>query len=307
MKVAVTGASGFIGRQVCATLAAVGMMPKPVPRDLFTMAPRSSHSPDMPSRQLVQMLQGCSAVIHLAGLAHSSKYDWNELLEINVTATKRLALACVEAGPSRLLFLSSLSVHGPVSNERIGPNTAVRPITDYGKSKAIAEDALEKISSSRGLCVLAVRAPLVCGYGAPGNLELLRRAVSAGLPLPGSDWNRRDLVGLRNLSDLLTKALSVEDLGFLAAPVCDGTPVSTKTILHCIALGANRRARVIDVSAKALANVSTIPLLGSILNKMCSSLEVDASLAFNLLDFTPRWSTECELIRTGCAATTLNL
>jgi UDP-glucose 4-epimerase len=307
MKVAVSGASGFIGRQVCATLGSVGVKPIPLSRDLLKNAPSATRSSDTPSRELIQVLEGCCAVIHLAGLAHSNRHGWSELQEINVTATNRLARACIEAGLPRFVFLSSLSVHGPVRSERIGPNTSIRPISEYGKSKAIAEETLEKLSSGRGLDVLALRAPLVCGRGAPGNLALLKRALNLGLPLPSADWNRRDLVGLRNLSDLLVKSLTFSGRGFLATPVCDGAPVSTTTILRCMAQGANKRARIVPVSPKQLGVLSALPLLGPVLNKMCSSLEVDASLAFRLFEFTPRWSTECELLKTGCAVGNLNL
>lgn len=307
IKVAVTGANGFIGRRVCKTLADRNIAAVLVSRQSLSPDRSGASGSQAPSPGLVERLNGCSAVIHLAGLAHSKKYRLDDLLEANLNATVRLAQGCVQASVPRLVFVSSLSVHGILSDTRIGAQTPIRPATDYGKSKAMAEEALERLCATRGLSTLALRAPLVCGRGAPGNLAVLRKAIRFGYPIPSADWNKRDLIGVQNLSELLVRATSVADTGFKALPVCDGSPVSTSTILRCMGEGANRTAWAIPVSRDVLAVLSSLPVLGSLLLKMCSNLEVDGSRAAELLAFSPQYSTELELVEAGRMEPEFNL
>ena len=299
IKVAVTGGSGFVGRHVRTALSDRGITVVPVPRDQLYPVLGSEGGARTPSPELIQHLSGCSAVIHLAGLAHSHRHRLDDLVEANLNATLRLAHGCTQASVPRLVFVSSLAVHGNQIGNKIDADTPVRPSSDYGRSKAMAEEALEALSGVRGLSTLALRAPLVCGRGAPGNLATLRRAIRLGCPLPSADWNRRDLIGAKNLSEMLVQGTSVDFTGFVALPVCDGAPVSTKSILRCMSEGAKRTVVAVPFSRGGLAAISGIPVLGSVLFKMCSDLEVDGTRAFELLGFKPKYSTESELIEAG--------
>ena len=129
---------------------------------------------------------------------------------VNVEGTQRLAQQAVEAGVRRLVFLSSLKVLG----EDLRPDNPCRHglphnrQTPMAQSKWEAETALRAIGNASGLEVVVIRPPLVYGPGVKANFARLVQAVARGIPLPlGSVDNRRSLVGLDNLTDLITSCV----------------------------------------------------------------------------------------------------
>ena len=138
---------------------------------------------------------------------------------VNVAGTKRLAHAAAVAGVRRFVFLSSIGVHGAETFGRpFGAADAPAPHSAYARSKLEAEQALHAIARRHGLEVVVLRPPLVYGPHAPGNFATLVRAVRRGVPLPlGAVRNRRSLVGLDNLVDLIGTGAEEHVLDVVAA------------------------------------------------------------------------------------------
>lgn len=217
MKVAVTGASGFVGRALCKALAAAGheALGVDLRRDRFPQA---------------------EAVVHLAAIAHRAA-SVQELDRVNVALAKQVGVLAAAQGAS-LVFLSSVKVHGAASTVPFSENSPMAPQDAYGASKARAEEALRAIP---GLRLAVLRPPLVYGPGVKANFLALVKAIARGWPLPfASVRNARSLVYVGNLVDAVLGCLGKEAT-FI---VSDGPSVSTAQLCGEIGRALGRPARL---------------------------------------------------------------
>lgn len=251
MKVAVTGASGFIGSSLCAALAREG-------HEVVALDLRKDQSVD------------AEAVVHLAAIAHRRASD-EDLERVNVGLATTIGRAAAAAGAS-LVFLSSVKVHGESSVVPFTEDAPFAPGDAYGESKARAEEALRAIPRLR-LAVL--RPPLVYGPGVKANFLALMKAVAHGLPLPfASIENRRSLVYVGNLVDAIRCSLGKEG-AFL---VSDGAALSTPQLCRELGRALERPARLLRFPPAFL------PV------KLAASLEVDDGLMRDALRWRPPFS-----------------
>ncbi|MEM7565845.1 MAG: NAD-dependent epimerase/dehydratase family protein [Pseudomonadota bacterium] len=259
-RVGVTGASGFVGRAVLQALVARGLVPVALTRvgtSLQTVENRVMG--DVASLIDAAAFEGLDAVIHLAARVHRMDETAEEAeaghTRTNVGGTRNVAAMAAEAGLRRVVFCSSIKAMA--ERDRVGPDgrsqaltadDAPQPEDAYGRSKLAAERALWAVCESTGLEGVVIRPPLVHGPGVGGNLSVLMRAVSKGLPLPFSKIdNARSLVSVRNLADLLVEATTHPAAAGRTFLVSDGPPVSTPDLVRAIAHAMGRDARLLPL------------------------------------------------------------
>lgn len=214
MKVAVTGASGFVGSELCKVL---GERAIALPRDA-SLPPASE------------------AMVHLAGIAHRAAND-AELRETNVRLAERRAREAAALGIP-FVFISSVKVHGDETSAPLTERSSIRPADRYGESKARAEEALHAIA---GLRLTVLRPPLVYGPGVKANFLALMRAVARGWPLPlASIENRRSLIFVGNLADAIVRSIGQPGTFLLS----DGAAVSTPQLCQRLGRALGRPARL---------------------------------------------------------------
>lgn len=180
----------------------------------------------MPDREV---LRGVGVVFHLAGIAHQ-KADPADYTALNENATLQLARECAAAGVARFVFLSSVKAMGPAAgfaarSERDG----TQPHDAYGYSKWRAEQQLQAEFAEHAMAVVILRPALVYGNCAKGNLALLAKGVTAGLPRPPA-LGARSMVALEDLVDLLCIVAEVPVQGVQKWIVTDGQQYSTRRV-----------------------------------------------------------------------------
>ena len=299
-NVLLTGATGFIGGRLAELL-------EELPRiDLKCAVRREGAAavgdeivvPELDSHaNWFEALAGRGVVIHAAARAHIMKDELRDPLEeyrrVNVRGTLELARQAAEAGVCRFLFISSIGVNGNLNNWPFSEDDEPNPAEPYAQSKWEAEQGLWDISKSTGMEVVIIRPPLVYGPNAPGNFGSLVRWVDKGLPLPlGAIHNKRSLVALDNLVDLIITCIdhpAAANQVFLAG---DGEDLSTTELLQGVAKAMGKPSRLVPVPAGLLMFGATVLGKKAMAQRLLGSLQVDISKARNLLGWQPPLSVE---------------
>jgi len=235
-------------------------------------------------------LEGVDAVVHLAARVHvmgGGAKDRIAFQEVNTAATLQLARAAAGAGVRRFVFLSTIKVNGESTIDRpFGVHDVPRPHGEYAKSKLDAELGLAKIG---GLDCVIIRSPLVYGPGAKGNLERMCRLARAGVPVPFAGIaNRRDLVGIGNLAEIIVRCVSHPSAVGRTFMVSDGEAISTPRLFRLIAEGMGRRARMVSVPVGLMRIIGRLAGMSDEVGRLTDSLEVDISETRYLLGWSPR-------------------
>lgn len=300
-SVLVTGASGFIGRQLCAELALRGYSVRAALRDTggCPAGCEAFHIPDINAwTDWRGALQGMDAVIHLAGRAHVMRDRAVNPLEafrkVNTAGTARLGAAAA-AGGLRMVFVSSVKVHGEATrgDEAFRETDAPAPLDPYGVSKWEAERALHRLAMVARLEVCVVRLPLVYGPGAKANFLQMLHAVARGTPLPlGSVRNRRDLVYTGNVADALIACAAHPAAAGQTYLLSDGETVSTPELLRRLALALRVSSRVFPFPVGLLALLGKAAGKSAALDRLLGSLQVDSGKIRQELGWRPPYSLQ---------------
>jgi nucleoside-diphosphate-sugar epimerase len=248
----------------------------------------------------LQALKGVDVVIHAAARAHIMLEDAHDPLaeyrRVNVEGTLNLARQAAGAGVRRLVFISSIKVNG----EGTGPGKPFTadeipaPEDDYGQSKAEAEVQLKQLARETGLEVTIIRPPLIYGTGVKGNLASLIRLVRRGRPLPlgGVTHNRRSLVGLDNLADLILLCTHHPNAANQTFLISDGEDLSTTELLRKIGKALGRPARLLWVPPGVISFIAGLLGKKMIAQRLLGSLQVDMGKTCQLLDWKPSVSVD---------------
>lgn len=304
LRVAVSGATGFVGRALVARLAAMdGVQVLALTRiNPAGRLPRVTYleAGDLSSPHDGQLdLAGVHTVVHTAARAHILNDRVSDPLaafrRVNTAGTLRLAERAAAMGVQRFVFVSSIGVNGgqTACGSAFTEADEARPHNAYALSKWEAEQGLARIARETGLEVVIIRPPLVYGPGAPGNFGALMRAVRRGLPLPlGSVHNQRSLVALDNLVDLVITCITHPHAAGQTFLVGDGRDLSTTQLVRSIALAAAVPVRLVPVPVWVLQAGAMLIGKGDSVQRLCGNLQVNISKAGGLLGWIPPVTVE---------------
>ena len=307
MKVLVTGANGFIGRHVVPVLRTAGIAARIAVRaPVRESGVEAVCIPDLgPETDWSSAVAGQDAVLHLAARAHVRQENMRdpdrEYMLQNCHGTLSLARQAFDAGVRRFVFVSSAGVGGSTGIGRpISELDPSRPSTPYARSKLAAEIGLQALAERANAEHVIVRPALVHGPGVPGNLQRLMALIAQGMPLPfGLVRNRRSLVGVQNLADLLHVCLiSERAVGRVYYAVDDGS-ISTPDIIRALAHGIGRPARLVPMPRWVLSGGAVALGRRMMYQQLCGDLEYDGIRARTELSFRPRLSMSAGLSLTG--------
>ncbi len=310
-KVLITGVNGFVGKTLSDELVIKGFNVNGTVRSVMSVdfpgAVTKFVIKDIDSKTDWQnALESVDVVIHLAGRVHVMKDTaidaLSEFRRVNVEGTLKLARQAVEDGVQRFIFISSIKVNGEGSilGQPYTPEDQPAPVDPYGISKREAEDGLRQLASETGMEVVIIRPPLVYGPGVKANFQSMMHWLDKGIPLPlGAIHNRRSLVSLDNLIDLIVTCIhhpAAANQTFLAG---DGEDLSTTELLQRMAAALGKKAWLIPVPSFILEWGARLVGKQAITQKLCGSLQVDISKARDLLDWKPPVSVDEALRKTA--------
>ncbi|MDH3911440.1 MAG: NAD(P)-dependent oxidoreductase [Rhodospirillales bacterium] len=195
-SVALTGATGFIGRHLVESLLAAGLQVRALCRH-----PEKARLPAGVTviegalendASLARLVEGADALVHCAGLIKAAASK--DLHRVNANGTARLVQACaLQPRPPRLIFLSSLAARHP-------------ELSDYAASKRRAEEELAQ--QAKGVHWIALRPPAVYGPGDRETFQLFRLLRHGLLPTPALESARISLIYVEDLCEAIGTLLS---------------------------------------------------------------------------------------------------
>jgi nucleoside-diphosphate-sugar epimerase len=304
-RVAVTGASGFVGQCVCAALRAQGHEVRAVVRRAGS-APAGTLVAEVPGLEataLAGAFAGCHAVVHLAARVHvmreTAADPLAEFRRVNVLGAETAYRAACATGVRRFVLLSSVKVHGEGRATPYVEGDPPAPADPYGVSKLEAERGLTAARAAGGAADLVVlRAPLVYGPGVGGNFRRLIRLAELAQrwPLPlGGLGNRRSLVAVQNLADAIRFVLQSRPAGDRTFLVSDGEDVSTSDLIARLARALGGRARLLPCPAGAVRLLAALAGRRAITDRLLGTLTVDSAALRTGLGWTPPYSVDATL------------
>lgn len=293
-RIWITGASGFVGRQLCLEAVQRGcsvLASSRMPPGLLQHANMewTSHQQALSGAVLGQL----DVVIHVAARAHQLRETAADptaaFRAANVDVSLAVAHAAKQAGAARFVYVSSIGVNGDATQGRpFHESDMPNPVEPYAVSKLEAEQALREHCAASGLQLAIVRPPLVYGLGAPGNFARLLKLAQSGLPLPlAAVDNRRSFVAVENLCDLLLCLAEHPAAAGELFLVSDGEDFSTPGLLRLLAQSAGTPSRLWSLPPALLRAGAALLGQQRTFDKLCGSLQVDASKARQLLGWMP--------------------
>jgi nucleoside-diphosphate-sugar epimerase len=309
MKVLVTGASGFVGSALCAHLAledyavigAVrGIPQKPLPGVEYRNVSSMNASKDWREALAdINVVVHCAARVHV--MSETSVDPLALFREVNVKGTLCLAEQAVDSGVKRFIYISSIKVNGEATcGHPFKADDTPAPKDPYGISKWEAEQVLWEIAEKTGLEIVIVRPPLVYGPGVRANFLRLMKWIMSGVPLPlGAINNRRSMVALDNLVDLVKNCLNNPQAINQVFLISDGDDLSTKTLFQRTAISLGKPARLVYIPVSVLWTIARIFGKSSIAERICGSLQVDISKTRHRLNWSPPVAVDAALRKTA--------
>ena len=202
LKIALTGATGFVGRAAVSSLIAGRHRVSALVRDsaLANLVPEVRLVPgDLQNgAALDDLTKGADVAVHIAGVigAHSR----TDYFVANEQGTLAVAEAAARNGVKRFVHISSLAAREP-------------QLSVYGASKRAGEAALEKFSSRMSIVIL--RPPAVYGPGDRGTLPLLRSLTQSFAVIPGNSTSRFSLIYVDDLVRIIAEAAGAARTGVI--------------------------------------------------------------------------------------------
>lgn len=188
-RVAVTGAAGFIGSALARELASHGTEVVAIDCLLEESRPAGDGRAawgeitrldgvegrlvDLRSDPLEPVLEGVAVVFHLSAMTGlHPEVPGAVYRACNVEASRRLAAACVKSGIERLIHASTSSVYGATATG--AEDSALEPVSDYGRTKLEAEGLLLEAAANEGLDLTILRLFSVYGPGQRSDMAYYR-------------------------------------------------------------------------------------------------------------------------------------
>jgi nucleoside-diphosphate-sugar epimerase len=218
------------------------------------------------SRGNESRFEDAKVVIHLAGKAHDLKNVSNPdvYYQVNTELTQKIFDAFLTSKAKVFITLSTVKaiadeVEGSLTEDQI-PN----PITNYGKSKLLAEQYILSRDIPEGKRVYILRPCMIHGPDNKGNLNLLYKLVSKGIPWPlGAFDNKRSFCSIDNLLFIIKELIEFENIPSGVYNIADDEALSTNAVISILAESQNRDPKILRIS-KSL--IQLLAKLGDLLH-----------------------------------------
>ena len=270
MEVYLTGSTGFLGKNLIGHLSDSTFLLRFLGRDELNDTFNIQFASD-------------SSIVHLAGKAHDIKNISlpDGYYDTNFNLTKRLYDDFLKSKAKKFIFISSVKASADSVEGTLTESDVPDPQTHYGKSKRMAEEYIQSQPLPEGKSFYILRPCMIHGPGNKGNLNLLYKLISKGLPyLLGAFENKRSFLSVENLCFVIRELLERDDIPSGIYNVADDEALSTSDLIKLIAKSQNKSPKVLNISKTLIKIVAKLgdklhlPLNSERLQKLTESYVV---------------------------------
>lgn len=307
MKIVLTGATGFVGSKILSIISSSDVIIIGRKKPLLFQT-NNFYKADIDSTtDYLPVLIDADVCIHSAARVHimddNSAEPLTEFRATNTAGTLNLAKQAAKSGVKRFIFISSIKVNGECTllNTPFRADDDMVPLDPYGISKAEAEQGLRDISKDTGMEVVIIRPPLVYGPGVKANFSAMMKLASLGMPLPlgGVTNNRRSLVYVDNLVDLIVTCISHPKAANQTFLVSDDDDLSTTRMIKELNMALGKKGWLLPIPVILFQILGKLTGKSAIIDRLCGSLQVDISKTKELLDWQPPVCVKDAFIKTA--------
>jgi nucleoside-diphosphate-sugar epimerase len=223
----ITGASGFVGTNLIQHLG-------------------SAYSFNPYNRKEAVKIEH-DVVIHLAGKAHDLKNTTEDAAyyQANTKLTQIVYDAFLASDAYVFIYLSSVKAVADKVEGALTEETPPNPITQYGKSKLLAEQYIFSKPIPVNKRVYVLRPCLIHGPGNKGNLNLLFKLVEKGIPWPLAAFeNKRSFCNIQNLIFTIQNLIEREDIASGVYNMADEDALSTNELIRLVGEAIGKKYRL---------------------------------------------------------------
>lgn len=268
LKVLITGSSGFLGQNLINYLSRKN--------NQFSIQ-KYNRTEDN------NVVFHNDVIIHLAGKAHDLKNVSvpQDYYDANFELTKKLYNQFLSSDAKKFIFISSVKASADSVDGVLKESDRPNPQTHYGKSKLQAEEYIISQPLPQGKSYYILRPCMIHGPGNKGNLNLLYKVVSKGIPWPLAGFqNSRSFLSVENLCFIINELIIRDDIKTDIYNVADDVPISTNELIKIISNSLGKKASLWRINVSLITFFAKIgdkiklPLNSERLNKLTESYVV---------------------------------
>ena len=294
IKVAVTGANGFIGYELCNFLEKNGFIVRRIQRSkgkgLFQIVDINSETDWSLALKNIDIVVHCASVVH-----DQNEHNFAFFNELNIEGTCNLFKQSIKLGVKKFIFLSTIKVNGEYSNknEKFSSKSKPNPYGNYSISKYQTENLLKEISNLSNIELVIIRPPLVYGPRVKANFYNLMKLTSMGIPLPFKDLKKeRSFIFLGNLVDLIANCITNQKSSNKTILPSDSKTIKTRNLINILYSEFGYRSRLFYFPSKVLYLIFNLLGKREQFSRLNNSLIVDSNEVEKQINWTPPYSFE---------------
>lgn len=246
--ISLTGSTGFVGKNLITYLNNYKISVENITRQSL-------------SEVKFSISDQVDTIVHLAGKAHDLKNtsSKDEYYEVNTELTKKIFDLFLKSNASVFITLSSVKAAADVLDAPLTEDYIPKPETHYGKSKLFAEEYILSKQIPAGKRVYILRPCMIHGPSNKGNLNLLYKMVSKGLPWPlGSFDNKRSFCSIDNICFIINELIDNDKISSGIYNIADDDPLSTNDLIKLIAFSLSKKPFIFNTPKFLVNRVSKL-------------------------------------------------
>ena len=298
MKILVTGANGFVGKELVANLSNnFNFDVNTLSRNHNNFFSKNISQHVFPDFNLIndfsKILKNCDIIIHLAAISNNLRDTPSNIIiteDININFTRDLLKFAIIHKVKKFIFLSSIKVYGEFtkSDYKSTENDILQPVNKYSKSKYLAEKNIVETCQNADIDYLILRSPLIYGQSNNDNFGILLKAIKYKFPLPLKNIKSiRSVTHINNLIDLIIIYIFEEKKIRNIINICDDFDMDILKLLKIINKN-KKRIYLFSFPFTTLLPLFRLFKFDTKISKLLYSQRVSNEKAKKILNWSPK-------------------